>query len=109
MTLLAVDKLLLLPLLMLLPLAPLIIGMLWFVQRSGTSVKQRLVLYFGGFIGAIVAGIPLPIWSERHPRLISDETEFTAELVAITLGCFAGIFLIKVLCRGKGSKDAAKA
>lgn len=106
MTLIAVDKLLLLPLLMLLPLAPLIIGMLWLVYRFGKSVRQRLILYFGGFIGAIVAGVPLPMWSERHPWLISDEVEFAVELAVITLGCFAGVFLAWLLCRGHAPKDA---
>jgi hypothetical protein len=102
MILLAVEKLLLLPFLVLVPLIPLIVGMLWLAYRLGKSARQRLILYFGGFFGTIVAGIPLPVWWNRHPW--SDGNEFAVEVVMITLGCFAGMLLAWLLYRGRVNK-----
>src|SRR4051794_12462560 len=104
MILIAAEKLVLLPLLMLLLLAPLIIGMLWLVHRFGKFTKQRLVLYFGGFLGAMAFGIPLPVWSERHPGRISDSVEFFGNLALITLGCCVGVLVASLCCRGQRLK-----
>ena len=99
-------KLLFLPFFVLPFLAPLIIGMLWLVQRFGKSVRHRVSLYFGGFVGAIAAPIPFRMWAERHPELIRDGVESLSELLLITLGCFAGILLTLVLYRGHAQKNA---
>jgi hypothetical protein len=99
MVLFAAEKLLVLPFVVLVPLIPLIVGMLWLVRRLGKSVRHRLLLYLGGLVGAILAGIPLPIWRDEHPWLMSEGVESAVELAAMTLGCFVGVLLMWFVCR----------